>query len=112
MKSVGYYITDPYGETFISEYDNSALAQIMGYRSSPVYVLTDDEIAAITPFDLDCFTARQREMVKYIRAGLSNKLIAFEMGLSEATVKVHIRSMFARVKVNSRAELMAKIGKF
>ena len=38
---------------------------------------------------------------------MMNKQIAFELGLSEATVKYHLTSMFRVMGVQTRAQLVA-----
>jgi len=50
-------------------------------------------------------TERQRQVVELIFLGLPNKLIAHELGLSEATIKVHVRQLFVIFDVTNRTEL-------
>ncbi|HEX6705666.1 MAG TPA: AAA family ATPase [Albitalea sp.] len=52
-------------------------------------------------------TARERQVFDLLRQGLSNVGIAARMHRSERTVEHHVASVFAKVGVNSRAELMA-----
>ena len=47
-------------------------------------------------------TPRQIEVVKCIAKGLSNKLIAYELGLTEGTVKVHVTVILKILGVNNR----------
>jgi two-component system NarL family response regulator len=47
-------------------------------------------------------TVREVEVLALIATGLRNKLIATELGISETTVAVHIRNIFAKLKVNER----------
>ena len=49
-------------------------------------------------------TARQFEVLQYISQGLSNKQIAYEMGVSEATVKLHINAMFKAINATNRTQ--------
>jgi DNA-binding NarL/FixJ family response regulator len=51
-------------------------------------------------------TSRELELVKLAIAGESNKSIAFALGLTEGTVKVHFSNVFRKLNVQSRAELM------
>jgi DNA-binding NarL/FixJ family response regulator len=47
--------------------------------------------------------ARSREILKMIaEEALSNKEIAYRMGLSEVTVKYHIKTMMKRLDANNR----------
>ncbi len=47
-------------------------------------------------------TSRQIDVVKAISRGLSNKVIAYELGLTEGTVKVHITVIFKVLGVTNR----------
>jgi DNA-binding NarL/FixJ family response regulator len=53
-------------------------------------------------------TAREDEVVEYVRRGLSNKEIALEMHISLGTVRAHLRSIFRKLEVSSRAGAAAK----
>lgn len=52
-------------------------------------------------------TPRQRAVLSDLAAGLSNAEIARELGVSEATVKSHIKQIFHKLGVHSRAEAAA-----
>lgn len=54
----------------------------------------------------DVLTEREKEIAALIRAGLRNKVIAEKCGLTEGTVKVHLHSIFQKLGVRSRAELI------
>lgn len=51
-------------------------------------------------------TAREQEMATLIAQGLTNKEIAYRLGISEATVRTHIYNLFQKVGVQSRIELL------
>lgn len=51
-------------------------------------------------------TEREREIMGLIKTGLRNRDIALKCGLTEGTVKVHIHSIFQKLGVKSRAELI------
>jgi DNA-binding NarL/FixJ family response regulator len=51
-------------------------------------------------------TPRQGEVLDLLYRGMSNKLIARKMDLSENTVRVHVQAIFAFLGVSSRAEAM------
>ncbi|MFD7643702.1 response regulator [Kitasatospora sp. NPDC059795] len=48
-------------------------------------------------------TAREREVLTLVAAGLSNGLIARRLGVVEGTVKAHVSSILARLGVANRA---------
>lgn len=47
---------------------------------------------------------RQRQLLVMLARGLSNRDIATELGISEATVKVHLFRLFRRLGVKSRTQ--------
>ena len=51
-------------------------------------------------------TAREREVIILIAKGLKNKSIAERLFISEATVRHHISSIFAKLGVSDRVELI------
>lgn len=53
-------------------------------------------------------TAREIEVLSFLEQGLSNKAIAAKMFLSIDTVKYHIKNIYLKLQVNSRAELIVK----
>jgi len=54
----------------------------------------------------DTLTPREREVMKLVAAGRRNKQIATEIGLSEATVKLHRGQVMRKLGVQSLAELV------
>lgn len=52
----------------------------------------------------ESLTARHREVLGLLARGLSNKLIARELGLTEGTVKVHLLAIFRVLGVRNRTE--------
>lgn len=49
-------------------------------------------------------TPRQIDVLTYVIDGKANKVIAAELGLTEATVKAHITSVFKALKVTNRTQ--------
>ncbi len=48
---------------------------------------------------------REREIVRAVLKGASNKDIAWQLGLGEQTIKNHLRRIFAKLRVTNRVEL-------
>ncbi len=61
-------------------------------RSTPV---NDDDI-------FNSLTKREKEILTKVARGLSNRQIAEQFFISEATVKVHLKSLLKKLKVKSR----------
>jgi DNA-binding NarL/FixJ family response regulator len=55
---------------------------------------------------LSALTERELEIAGLIRAGLRNREIAARCGLTEGTVKVHLHSVFQKLGIKSRSELI------
>jgi DNA-binding NarL/FixJ family response regulator len=62
---------------------------------------------ASEPMSSMMLTNRQHEIAELAAAGLSNKRIARQLGISEGTVKLHMHGIFDRLGVRSRAILAA-----
>lgn len=55
-------------------------------------------------------TARQREILRLVARGLSNRAIAEAVGLSERTVKFHLATAFNKLGAENRAQAVALAG--
>jgi two-component system nitrate/nitrite response regulator NarL len=53
---------------------------------------------------LDSLTRRELQILRYIAGGLSNKLIARRLEITESTVKVHVRHLLKKLGFRSRVE--------
>lgn len=53
----------------------------------------------------DQLTPREREVLAMVTLGRPNKIIAFELGVSESTVKVHRHHVMAKMRFRSLPEL-------
>lgn len=53
---------------------------------------------------LESLTSRELEILKLIAKGLSNKLIARELDISDGTVKVHVKHLLKKLNFRSRIE--------
>lgn len=51
-----------------------------------------------------CLTPKQIEVLRYLSQGMQNKQIAKAMGLSTATVKIHLNGIYMRLNVSNRIQ--------
>ena len=54
-------------------------------------------------------TPKQMEVLHYLSYGLQNKQIARKMGVTVATVKLHLLGLYQRLDVNSRMCALLKV---
>lgn len=57
-------------------------------------------------------TQRQWEVLNCLREGKSNKQIAYELGLSEGTVKIHVTAIFKTLGVKNRTQAVIVASEF
>lgn len=50
-------------------------------------------------------TPKQQEVLNLLIVGRPNKIIAYQLGIKESTVKVHIKNLMAGFKAGNRTEL-------
>lgn len=58
---------------------------------------------------LSSLTPAQRRVLAGLKEGLLNKQIAYEMGISEATVKAHLTAIFRKLGVTSRTQALLSL---
>jgi len=56
----------------------------------------------------DALTDRELDVLRQVVAGLRNKEIAAELGISENTVKFHLRNILDKLHAQSRTEVVAR----
>jgi len=56
------------------------------------------------------FTPKERVVLRHLSQGVSNKMIAHQMQLSESTIKFHMRKLFAKTGCDSRIRMALLAG--
>jgi len=69
-----------------------------------------EETAAPSVEDLG-LAGRQRQVLALLAQGKSNKVICRELGLAEATVKIHVTAILKALKVASRTQAVVEINR-
>ena len=63
--------------------------------------------AAVAEELAESLTVREREVLELLGRGLSNKMIARDLKISEHTVKFHVSSAYAKLGASNRAEAVS-----
>ncbi|HYK86380.1 MAG TPA: response regulator transcription factor [Ktedonobacteraceae bacterium] len=80
--------------------------QLYNQRPAPPAIPSSTAIN-LSPLD-EGLTAREREVLELVSQGLSNKLIARRLSISEHTVKFHISSITSKLGAASRTDAVSK----
>jgi len=102
----GYLLKDMEPEDTLKCLNKAARGQmVISERLTQLlaHALRDDPKKARKRAEND-FTAREREILGLIAKGMSNKLIAKELDISEGTVKVHVKHLLKKLELHSRVE--------
>ncbi|MBJ6128464.1 LuxR C-terminal-related transcriptional regulator [Microvirga splendida] len=86
------------GETFLPASVAFALLSEISEQKPKVTMIGGDGAAA------NRFSEREIQILRLLTTGASNKLIARELGLAEATVKVHIKAILRKAKAENRTQ--------
>jgi len=62
--------------------------------------------------ELEHLSPRELETLRLLAKGLSNKQIARDLGISESTVKNHVKSVLSKMQVKNRTEAALNAGKW
>jgi DNA-binding NarL/FixJ family response regulator len=107
----GYLLKGVSPETLVEAI--KAVASGGTYLYAPlVSALTRDTVADNWRSDsfelLEPLTAREREILKLMASGISNRAIAEALTLSEGTVKNHVSSVFSKMGVTDRTKAVLR----
>lgn len=94
---------------------DAAAAQIVAAiyaASAGLVVLPAEETLAVLPMPTgqpaEPLTPRELEVLEMLAEGLSNKLIAHKLSISEHTVKFHVNSILAKLHAGTRTEAVMR----
>jgi DNA-binding NarL/FixJ family response regulator len=97
------YLTKPISpEAVIARLDGVMLKRReLKVKSSP--------LAALGAEDLARLSQRERQVAELLAGGKTAKDVAAALGLSANTVRNHVKSIFAKLRVHSQVELLIKL---
>jgi len=82
------------GETAIAPEMAATLARVI--QGKPADEVSSSPFAPLTP--------RERQILTHLAEGQSNKVIASQLGISDGTVKLHVKAVLRKLGVHSRVE--------
>lgn len=101
----GYLLKDMDPEDIIDKLREAALGKmVMSSKLTEVLATALRKPERTGSRELASLTSRELEILKLIAKGMSNKLIARELDISDGTVKVHVKHFLKKLKLRSRVE--------
>jgi DNA-binding CsgD family transcriptional regulator len=86
-----------------------AMAAFPWWQGAPAPVLSGTDGEVPTSPDLASLSQREMEVLRLVARGLSNKEVARELELSQATVRKHLERIYRKLEVRGRAAAVARI---
>ncbi len=101
-------VTAPPPPTVSVQRKRELVAQVCKFIGAQLEAEDSDQPVAMHQKKLpDNLSPRMTQTLEYLLAGHSEKEVAAKMGLSVHTIHVHVKSLYKRLKVSSRGELLA-----
>ncbi|AJJ63199.1 two-component system response regulator NarL [Yersinia aldovae] len=94
----GYLLKDSEPEILLENIRQAAAGENVFSNEVAQYLSSRHE--QVNPFSE--LTERELDVLQEVARGMSNKQVAFELHISEETVKVHIRNLLRKLNVRSR----------
>jgi len=94
------------GESVVADEMTSKLVAAFKGASTgmPTAAPAVEEAPAVTVSLLDDLSPRERDILRGIARGASNKEIGRELGIAETTVKIHVQHVLRKLDVSSRVQ--------
>ena len=77
---------------------------VAAYRGAAAAPAAGAPVAAGAPSAIEQLSPRERDILRGIARGASNKEIARELGIAETTVKIHVQHVLRKLDVSSRVQ--------
>ncbi|HGN0854873.1 TPA: two-component system response regulator NarL [Proteus mirabilis] len=102
----GYLLKDMEPEELLAALKQAAAGKmVVSPTLTPILAQSLREDRSEGERDIDQLTPRERDILKLIAQGLSNKMIARKLDITESTVKVHVKHLLKKMKLKSRVEV-------
>jgi len=104
----GYLLKDMEPEDMISQLHQAATGKLV--ISDRLTTLLAEALRSNKPQpssrpDFDSLTPREKDILRLIAEGLSNKMIGRKLDISDGTVKVHVKHLLKKLNLRSRVEV-------
>ncbi|MGJ7458744.1 two-component system response regulator NarL [Halomonas sp. MA07-2] len=102
----GYLLKDMDPDEMIRQLRQASLGRMVISESLTALLagaLRSQRSQPATP-DIHSLTQREREILRELAGGLSNKMIARRLDITEGTVKVHVKHLLKKLNLRSRVE--------
>ena len=104
----GYLLKDMEPEDMIAELKQAAVGKMV--ISDRLTTLLAQALRSQKPQqsarpDFDSLTPREKDILRLIAEGLSNKMIGRKLDISDGTVKVHVKHLLKKLNLRSRVEV-------
>lgn len=101
----GYLLKDMEPEELLKSLHQAAAGQmVLSETLTNVLVASLRENRPAEERDIEQLTRRERDILKLITQGMTNKAIARKLSITESTVKVHVKHLLKKMKLKSRVE--------
>ncbi|MDW8845717.1 two-component system response regulator NarL [Erwinia sp. P7711] len=101
----GYLLKDMEPEELLKSLHQAAAGQmVLSETLTNVLVASLRENRPTEERDIEQLTRRERDILKLITQGMTNKAIARKLSITESTVKVHVKHLLKKMKLKSRVE--------
>lgn len=101
----GYLLKDMEPEDLLTALRQAATGEmVLSEKLTPILAASLRATPVSNERNLQQLTPREQSILKLITQGLSNKLIARKLDITESTVKVHVKHLLKKMKFKSRVE--------
>lgn len=87
--------------------DASVLKEMVNKVCAGEMIFVERDVEIADPHNIDLLTEREMEIIHLVKSGLTTRVIADQLFLSEFTVETHRKNILKKLKLSSANELIA-----